>query len=65
MKPQGIRTFLLCVLTTVGPGNIQTIALIYHSCIETSANLRAGLLLKKEARVIHENSVYGQSPRAT
>lgn len=43
----------------------MTVALIHQSCIETQADLSAGVVLQKDACVIPENLVYGRSQQTT
>lgn len=40
---------------------VETLALINQSCVEPCAGLRTGVMVRKDAHVIHENSVNGQS----
>lgn len=49
--------FFVCVCTFV--------VLIYQSCIEICADLCAGVLVRNDAHVICETSVYGQSQLTT
>lgn len=52
-------------LTQMGLPHItlDTVALVYQSCLEMCVDLRAGVKVRKDLSVIHENSVYGQSQR--